>query len=642
MVLEKIRSFGAPVDDARTPPRSTGSDPLTFRELLEQNRRKWGDKTAFQQKVRGEWRRISHADVYRRSYDVAAGLVALGVEPGDRVGLIAENGIEWVLSYYGTVLAGAVSVPIYYELKPPEIAGMLERTDVRVLIASPKVLGKLGDGVVSGMQTVIAIGEAQMRDGVPATLQRHAHPEVIQLSDVMGRATPDSRRKVGVMEVVPDDLASIVFTSGTTGGSKGVMLTHRNFMSNLRGLHLAVPFNERDRVLMVLPLHHAFPFIVTIATPWVGGEVTFENDLRRIRDRMAEMKPTVFIGAPALFDVMYRNIVHSIEVQGRMENFERARRIVDATKQRTGVNIGRIVFREIHKRLGGSLRFMVSGGAALNPDVGSNFARIGLAVLQGWGLTESSPAITIQRWNPRKFYTSSYFEDHFGSVGAALDGVEVGLIDVPEKELYVHLHGEGELVARGDNITPGYWRAEEETRAIKVDGWLRTGDVGYIDDEGNVWITGRSKYVIVLDSGEKVHPDEIEEAIAPSPVIEDVVVAGRKVRGKTQTAAVIYPNRDEVLARLGGAPVTEEAVRAVVKAAIDSCLADVAAYKRPAEIVLTDTPLPRTLGLRKIMRGQIAEVLTFEPRTWELSWTEYLEATAPPTADEAEEALVPA
>ena len=642
MVLDKLRSFGTPVDDARTPRRSTGSDPLTFRELLEQNRRKWGDKIAFQQKVRGEWQRISHADVYRRSYDVAAGLVAMGVEPGDRIGLIAENGIDWILAYYGTVLTGAVSVPIYYELKPPEIAGMIERTEAQVLIASPKVLAKLGDGVVSRMRTAIVIGAAQLRDGVPSDLLRGARPEVLQLTDVAGRATPDSRRKLGATEVRPDDLASIVFTSGTTGGSKGVMLTHRNFMSNLRGLHLAVPFNERDRVLMVLPMHHAFPFIVTIATPWVGGEITFENDLRRLRDRMAEMKPTVFIGMPALFDIMYRNIVHSIEVQGRMESFERALRIAEATKQRTGVNIGRIVFREIHKRLGSSLRFMVSGGAALNPEIGRSFARIGLAVLQGWGLTESSPALTIQRWNPRKFYTSSYFEDHFGTVGPALDGVEIGLIDVPEKELYVHLHGEGELVARGDNITPGYWRAEEETRAIKVDGWLRTGDVGYIDDEGNVWITGRSKYVIVLDSGEKVHPDEIEEIITGGPVIEDIVVAGRKVRGKTQVSAVIYPNRDEVLSRLGGTPPTEEAVRAVVKAALDACLVDVAAYKRPTDFVLTDTPLPRTLGLRKIMRGQVAEIQNFDPRTWEQSWTEHLEATAPPASDEPEEALVSA
>ena len=148
------------------------------------------------------------------------------------------------------------------------------------------------------------------------------------------------------------------------------MLTHRNFMANMRSIRASIPFTERDRLVMVLPMHHAFPFTVgTVVAPAVGGVMTFENDLRRIRDRMAEVKPTLFLGVPALFEVMYRNIVHGIEAQGRLENFERGLRIVEATKQRTGVNIGRIVFRELHKRLGGSLRFMVSGGAALNPQV---------------------------------------------------------------------------------------------------------------------------------------------------------------------------------------------------------------------------------------------------------------------------------
>jgi long-chain acyl-CoA synthetase len=210
---------------------------------------------------------------------------------------------------------------------------------------------------------------------------------------------------------------------------------------------------------------------------------------------------------------------------------------------------------------------------------------------------------------------SNYYEEHFGTVGQAVEGVELALIDVPEKELYVHLHGEGELVARGENITPGYWQAEEETKAIKVGGWLRTGDVGHIDDDGNVWITGRSKYVIVLDSGEKVHPDEIEEKIARSPVIEDIVVIGRKVRGKTQVSAVIYPNRDEVLARLDGAHITEATVRAVVKDEIDANEADVAAYKRTTDFMLTTPHSPRP-GARKVCAAR-RRSYGFDLRRWE-------------------------
>jgi long-chain acyl-CoA synthetase len=638
MVLGRLRLLGAPAEeDTPAPHRASDGAPLTFPQMLDDNRRAWGSRVQFQQKVRRQWQRATYMEVYKRSHDLAAGLIALGLRQGDRVALVAENGIDWACAYYAIVVAGGVAVPIYYDLNPGEIAEMVERSEAAIAFVSAKVLAKC-DGTMPHLRTAIIIGGgAPGSEAVPGGLLRKARPEVLEFEQLPGRATADSRQKLAGTIVEPDDLASIVFTSGTTGGMKGVMLTHRNFMANMRSVRGSIPFNERDRVVMVLPMHHAFPFIVgMVLTAAVGAELTFENDLRRIRDRMAEVKPTIFLGVPALFELMYRNIVHGIEAQGRLESFERALRIAEATKQRTGINIGRIVFRELHKRLGGSLRFMVSGGAALNPQVARDFARIGLPIIQGWGLTESAPVLTAQRWNPRKFYTSNYYEDHIGSVGSAVDGVEVALIDVPEKELYVHLHGEGELVARGENITPGYWKSPEATAAVKVGEWLRTGDVGRIDEEGNVWITGRSKFVIVLDSGEKVHPDEIEEKLQRSPLIEDIALIGRKIRGKMQAWAVIYPNRDEVIARLGNEAVTEDAVRRAVAADIDANTRDVAAYKRPADFMLTDIPLPRTKPLRKIARGQIADAYSFDAKHWEQSWQEHIAAAAP-TADEADE-----
>jgi long-chain acyl-CoA synthetase len=341
---------------------------------------------------------------------------------------------------------------------------------------------------------------------------------------------------------------------------------------------------------------------------------------------------------------MYRNILVSIEAQGKLENFQKGLRIVEATKQRTGINIGRIVFRELHKRLGGSLRFMVSGGAALNPQVARDFAALGVCIIQGWGLSEASPVLSAQRWNPRKFYMSNYYEDHVGSIGEPLEGVEIGLIDVPEKELYVHLHGEGELVARGENITSGYWRSDDATNDIKVGGWLRTGDIGRIDEDGNIWITGRSKFVIVLDSGEKVYPDEVEEKLELSPAIQDIVVQGRKLRGKTQIVAVVYPNREHVLAQLGGTPPTVDSVREIVSEAIREQERDVAAFKRIVEFILTDEPLPRT-PIRKVMRGHIRETYGFDINRWAQSWRELQDAQASPAGEgepEPEEELATA
>jgi long-chain acyl-CoA synthetase len=607
--------------------------PLTFPDLIEANARRFTQKVAFQEKRRREWRRMTHDDVREAAWETAGGFVAAGLQQGERVAVILENGLDWVRTYYGIVCAGGVAVPIYYDLKPSEISAMVHHADPAMAVVSPKALSKIEKDLQS-LRSVIVVGDAPVHD-TPSDLRRTGGPERLTLDDLIARSTPETQRAATARIVAPDDLASIVFTSGTSGGQKGVMLTHRNFMANCRQAAASIPFDDRDRLVIVLPLHHAFPFIVTMAcAPSVGGEITFENDLRRIRDRMAEVKPTIFIGVPALFEVMYRNIVKGIEAQGRLENFQKGLRIVEGTKARTGINIGRIVFRELHKRLGGRLRFMISGGAALNPQVARDFANLGVMIIQGWGLSEAAPVLSAQRWHPRKFYLSNWYEDHFGSIGEAVEGVELALIDVPEKELYVHLHGQGEIIARGENITPGYWRGEEQTQAIKLGEWLRTGDIGRIDEDGQVWITGRSKFVIVLDSGEKVHPDEVEEKLERAAVVQDIAVMGRKVRGKTQIVAVVFPNRDEVLKRT--ADPSAEDVLELVREAIAAEERDTAQYKRVTDIRLVDEPLPRT-PIRKVQRGSIQDQQRFDLQRWAASWEQVLLAEAEPeSAEEGE------
>jgi long-chain acyl-CoA synthetase len=323
------------------------------------------------------------------------------------------------------------------------------------------------------------------------------------------------------------------------------------------------------------------------------------------------------MGVPALYDLMYRAIVGRIEAEGRRRLFDRGLRLVDMVKRRTGVNIGRTVFRELHGRLGGRLRFMVSGGAALSPNTALNFFRLGMPMLQGWGLTEAAPVCAAQRLWPRRFYTTHYYERHVGSVGQAVPGVQIALIDVPEKEIYVHLHGEGELVVKGDNVSPGYWRSEAATRAARAGGWLRTGDLGRIDEEGNIYITGRSKYVIVLESGEKVHPDELEEKLGQSPLVEDICIVGRKARDKTQVCAVVYPNYGEVQKRVQaqGLSLDRESVQSLVAAEFERHAADLAPYKRVSQVVITDTPLPKT-AILKVHREQMSDEHSFDVKRW--------------------------
>ncbi len=615
-----------PALDASEALISTSAIPLTIPEMLADAAARFGDRVAYQQKVEGRWEGLSFEEAWRLANDFAAGLIALGLQKGDRVAIICENGLPWVIGYYGLSIAGAIGVPLYSQLKSAEIEELIKRSGARFIVASPQVVERLG-GNLAGAETVFVVGASEGRPGHPGRFLRRGRPDQLPFDQVEAEATDESRAVLEERQIAPDDLASIVFTSGTTGGMKGVMLTHKNFMSNVESGRRAFQIDDKDRIMLVLPMHHAFPFTVFLAAFSVGSELTFENDLLRVRDRLQETEPTLFLGVPALFEQMYRTVVRRAEAEGRLALFERGLRAVDVAKRRTGVNLGRLVFREVHQQLGGHLRFVLSGGAALNPEVARSFFRIGLPLLQGWGLTEAAPGVAFQRWNPRKFFFSNYYEEHVGSVGAPLEGVEVSLIDVPEKEIYVHLHGEGELVVRGPNVFAGYWQAPEETSAAKAGEWLRTGDLGRIDEEGNIWITGRSKYVIVLDSGEKVVPDELEERFSESELLQDVCVVPQPSRNKTQVGAIVYPNFENARVRLQerAEPVTEASVRKVVQEELHAFARELAPYKRVTEVVLTDTPLPRT-ALLKVARGRLPESYSFDLKRWEQSALEQMAA----------------
>ncbi len=558
---------------------------------------------------------LTWAEMQERAATFGAGLVAMGLARGDRVGICAENSIEWLVACYGITLAGAVLVPVYYDLKQQEISEQLRRTEARFVIASEAVLAKIPERS-PGLEKVIVIGNP--RREARAGFLRRAPAEAVPFEAVAAAATSESRQALSGRAPEPDDLAAIFFTSGTTGGAKGVMLSHRNFLSNGHSAMRALNIDEHDSVLLVLPLHHAMPFIAAVILVCLGSaRAVLENDVRRVRDRMVEEKPSIFFGVPALYDMMYRNVLSRAEAEGRLETLQSVQARVAAIKRSTGVNVGPIVFRQVHNALGGRLRFLVSGGAALSGATVRNFFSLGLPLLQGWGMTEASPVIAVQRFSGRRFRFTRYYEDHVGSVGQPLPGVDVRLIDVPEKGIHVGLQGEGEVIVRGDNVFRGYWNAEEQTEAAMIGDWLRTGDVGRIDKDGNIYLTGRSKYIIVLESGEKVHPDEVEEKLSESGVIEDVSIVSRKSREKTQVAAIVYPNVDATFALLEreGLQASEETVRRVVGSEIERLGRDLAPYKRVSQVLIADAPLPKTL-LRKVARGELQDEYKFSLQRW--------------------------
>ena len=577
----------------------------TFPEMLDEARQRFATRTAYIEGRRSlTWQEFGAA-VDR----VAAALIEAGLQKGDRVAICAENSIDWITAYQATAKAGGAGALVYYDLKPHEIEQQVRHAGSRYLFASAEVLSKLPPDL-AGAEHVFIIGAA------PGTLPERATPFADLLADRGVGAAASA-----AVATSPDDLAVIVYTSGTTGGAKGVMLSHRNVLSNARAAAEALDLTENDSSLLVLPMHHAMPFIAAVVLPpLIGAHFVIENDLRRIRDRLQEHKPTIFFGVPALYELVYRNVLARAEAEGRLQTLQSWQKRLGAIKRLTGVNLAPLLFRSVHKALGGRLRFLISGGAALNTRTALDFAGLGLPLLQGWGMSEASPVIAVQRFSPRRFRYSNYYEKHAGSVGPPLPGVEVKLVDVPEKGISVADSGEGEVLVRGDNVFLGYWRGETETAEAKRDGWLHTGDLARIDAEGNIFLTGRSKYAIVLESGEKVQPEEMEEALAQSSLIEDVCVTGRQVRDKTQVAAIIYPGVEATQQHCSSSAIelNEASLRRLVQAEVDRTSKQMAAYKRVSLIELSDQPLPKT-ALRKVARGHVAASYEFDFERWLVS-----------------------
>ncbi len=588
----------------------------TIPEMLRHNAARHRARPALRSWADGRYRAISYGELLAEVEEFGAGLAALGLHKGDKVAIAAENGPRWAIAYLATVAAGGIGVPIYGELDDREINGLIHESGSRFALLSSKVLDKTARHLPRLEAVIVTDRGPEGTSGeLPARRHLfHRQPPAALLSfeEVLGRATTESRAAFAQVPVRANDLASIVYTSGTTGDPKGVMLSHRNIMSNAMAAIPVVKANERDRFLQVLPMHHTFPFTTGLVAPLcAGASVGFENDLKRIRERMFEMRATIFLGVPALFAVMYRTILSRIEAEGQMPAFQKGLALVETVKRTTGVNIGRLVFRALHQRLGGSIRLLASGGAALPPDVARRYAALGILLIQGWGLTEASPVCAAPAFSPLKFYFTSHYERHAASVGQALPGVEISMIDVPEKGIFAALHDEGELVVKGPNVTRGYYNNEAATREIKIGEWLRTGDIGHIDREGNVYITGRAKYVIVLSSGEKVYPDELEERLEQSSLVGDICVVGRQVKkflrgDRTEVVAVVYPDPIAVQERAAseGVAPTEEGIHRWVSEDIARLQEDTPAYKTVTDVVLTDAPLPKT-PLRKIRRGLV-------------------------------------
>src|SRR6266850_842223 len=561
-------------EDMRAQPKRI----YTYRDLLElfeTSTKRHATRVAMRIERDGRNEQYTYADLRELATRAAGFLAGEGIKPGDRVMLVSNNAPEWGLSYFGVLKAGASCIPVDPERSTDEIINFARAGEAAGIIISEKLDAEHP-----------TLRQRLLDDGISPRIWTLG--QVFALPD---EQTEDQRIAMLPGRVTAQSLASLIFTSGTTGRPKGVMLSHRNLNSMVSMLSSVFDMSTRDGVLSVLPLHHTFEFSTGFLTPLSrGAQITYLPELNS--DALARAikngHVTGMVGVPALWELLHRRIKNKLYERSDWigKTADLLMKFNAWLRDQTPLNFGQLLFYPIHEGMGGRIRYFISGGSALNDKVQRDFQGLGFTILEGYGLTEASPVLTVTRPENRMLA---------GSVGRPLPGVEVKIVDADQS-------GVGEVIARGPNIMVGYFGNEEATREALVDRWLYTGDLGRIDDEGNLYLVGRSKDIIVDTNGKNVYPDEVEEVYQESPYVKELSVIGLPDGIGEKVACLVVPDYEYDIALS----------RAEVQQKIDEHFREVSGklpyFKRVKLLHFTDEELPRTATL-KVKRREVVKIM---------------------------------
>ena len=493
-----------------------------------------GSNTALMSKVEGQYQGITYQEFGEKVKYLALGLASLGVKKGDRISLLSENRPEWAISDLAILSLGAINVPIYPSLIPNQIEYILNDSEAKVIITSTL---EQTSKIIEIMKNLPVLKHIIYMDTPPAINEKMmSFKQVSEKGKEYGDKHPDYYDQA-TKAVKPDDPAGIIYTSGTTGNPKGAILTHNNFLSNVKGGVASLHITSADTFLSFLPLCHVFERMGGHFCPLsVGATIAYAESIDTVAQNLGEVKPTIMTSVPRLFEKMYTRVLENARAGGAAKEkiFNWAIKIgAKYVKAEAKGKVGgmlkvehnlayKLVFSKLHERVGGRLRFFVSGGAPLPREIGEFFNYAGIKILEGYGLTESSPVIAVNLEEKFKF----------GTVGPVLEkgGVEVKIAE------------DGEILTRGPHVMKGYYKKPAETKeAIDENGWLHTGDIGFLDEEGFLVITDRKKNIIVTSGGKNIAPAPIENLLSTSPLIDQVLVIGDK---RKFLSALIVPNLD--------------------------------------------------------------------------------------------------
>ncbi|MDE2927294.1 MAG: AMP-binding protein [Acidobacteriota bacterium] len=567
-----LKMEGAGTLEPNVQPSGEGGSVSTINDLLAYSVSRYSAKTALQMQRNGEWIRYTYSDLQRRAATVGRQLRTEGLAKGDRVVLFAENQPDWGVAYLGAASQGLVVVPLDSQSWHREVWSVARFTGARAILASARSIERLPPESMARNES----GEAPIRIlNINELAQPFGLPQYPRSTGAVGPVSPPAGGRP--VEVDAGDPASIIFTTTTAADPKGAVHTHSSFLSNLHGMNRYLAAEQTDQILSVLPLYHALEFTCGFLSPLFGGAtVTYLHSLkpRVILKTMRETGTTCMLGVPSLYalirDDINRRTLRASKSSLKSNLVAKSRQLSKSIDKTFGKNLGRQIFARVHQEFGGRIRAFVSGGSSLGDELYDDFKALGLTIYEGYGLTETAPVLTVNPLN----------RSRRGSAGKPLPGTELRIFQADDR-------GEGEIIVRTPSLMQGYYKNPEATRAVMRDGWFHTGDLGWVDEDGYLYITGRKKNVIVTGAGKNVYPVDLEAIYRNVPAVEDICVVGTP-KGLTEDVhAVIVPGK-ETLRDVAAA----EWPRAM-KRATRALARQLPGYQRLQHIHLSETPLPR-------------------------------------------------
>lgn len=554
----------------------------TLKEVIENTVAEYPDRTAYMYKDvhKDPFQSITYKefDVQRRALGTA--LLGMGLKDS-KIAVTGENSHRWALSYFTVVTGVGVIVPIDKSLQIGEIENLLRRADVELLFVSPKMV----DSLIPCLDAVESLRYLVITDSPEKDYSKYREDSRIllqsELVKVGKRKLREGHCEYEEAEVDADDLSTILFTSGTTGLAKGVMLSHRNLAQNVYNMSKFFRIPDGGRVLSVLPIHHAYEMSCTVMTSFYqGATVVVCEGLKHIQSNFAEAECSVMLGVPLIFENMHRKVWKQAEKSGSLSKLQRGITLSKKMKFQNHPRATRKMFQTIHKLFGKNHYMFIAGGAAIDPAVIDDFEAMGFPMFQGYGMTECSPIIAMNSDRYRKS----------AAAGKPLPGTEVRIVDENEE-------GIGEIIAKGPSVMQGYYKDPENTAKTLRDGWLYTGDYGYFDEDGFLFITGRKKNVIVTKGGKNIFPEEVEYYLQLDERIQEVIVYGKHDDTKDDLicTAIIYPNYSVL--REQGVQEDGEIYR-VLRKIVDDANDKMPPYKRVKRIEVRDEEFIKTTTLK--------------------------------------------